>query len=129
MTDQKTTDQKYGGYVFRGKGYHHYRYPDPGSYDFNRLLRDFRDPALRARYLDDADAVEQEFGLSPEESKALRTLDIDTCVAAGAHPLLAWTGCRFVARDREAREGVPPGTYDRTRDYAERARKAGSDRR
>lgn len=118
----------YGGYVFQGNGYHYYRYPDPESYDFNRLLRDFRSPTVRAGYLDDPAEVEQQYRLSAAEADALRSLDIDSCVAAGAHPLVAWTGCRFVARDREQREGVPAGTYDRTRDYVERAGGAGSGR-
>ncbi|MGH8869959.1 MAG: hypothetical protein ACRDYU_18465 [Actinomycetes bacterium] len=89
-------------YEFKNKGYEHYRYPDPESYAFNKLLRDFRDPALRRRYLDDPDGLVAEYALTPAEIKALATLDVDTCVAAGAHPLLAWTGCRMTARDRDA---------------------------
>ncbi|OHV25674.1 hypothetical protein BBK14_21825 [Parafrankia soli] len=89
-------------FAFTQRGYHYYRYPEPESYAFNRLLRDFRDPQLRARYLVDPDGVVKEYGLRQSDIDAFRTLDIDTCVAAGAHPLLAWTGCRFVARDRDA---------------------------
>lgn len=89
-------------FEFKNQGYNFYRYPEPRHYPFNRLLRDFRDPALRRRYLDDPAGVVAEYGLSEDEAKALATLDVDTCVAAGAHPLLAWTGCRMTARDRDA---------------------------
>ncbi|WP_067134952.1 hypothetical protein [Microtetraspora malaysiensis] len=87
---------------FKNEGYNFYRYPDPASYAFNRLLRDFRDPALRRRYLDDPQGLVAEYELSDAEAAALATLDVDTCVEAGAHPLLAWTGCRMTARDRDA---------------------------
>ncbi|MDH6280780.1 hypothetical protein [Prescottella agglutinans] len=97
-------------FEFRGQGYRHYKYPEPDSYDFNRLLQDFRDPDLRARYLDDPESVAGEYNLGVDERDALATLDVDTCVAAGAHPLLAWTGCRMTARDRDARSSTLPGT-------------------
>ncbi|MGI5488275.1 hypothetical protein [Microtetraspora malaysiensis] len=89
-------------FEFKNEGYNFYRYPDPESYAFNRLLRDFRDPALRRRYLDDPQGLVAEYELSDAEAAALATLDVDTCVEAGAHPLLAWTGCRMTARDRDA---------------------------
>lgn len=89
-------------FEFKNEGYQYYRYPDARSYAFNTLLRDFRDPALRRRYLDEPADVVAEYGLTPAETEALATLDVDTCVAAGAHPLLAWTGCRMTARDRDA---------------------------
>jgi hypothetical protein len=94
-------------FAFSGAGYRYYTYPEPESYAFNQLLRAFRDPALRRRYLTDPDAVVRAYGLRESEIEALRTLDVDTCVAAGAHPLLAWTGCRMTARDRDA--GVAEG--------------------
>jgi hypothetical protein len=98
-------------FEFRGQGYHYYKYPEPDSYDFNRLLQDFRDPALRSRYLDDPESVVREYDLSTDETSALATLDVDTCVAAGAHPLLAWTGCRMTARDRDSRTSqIQPST-------------------
>jgi hypothetical protein len=90
-------------FTFAGQGYHYYTYPEPESYDFNRLLRAFRDPALRRRYLDDAEAVVAEYGLTPAQAAALRTLDVDTCVAAGAHPRRGGTGCGRPARDRDDR--------------------------
>jgi len=88
-------------FEFKNEGYNFYKYPSPEHYSFNKLLRDFRDPALRRRYLEDPDGLVAEYRLSEAEATALATLDVDTCVAAGAHPLLAWTGCRMTARDRD----------------------------
>ncbi|MEX2598422.1 MAG: hypothetical protein WD533_02080, partial [Dehalococcoidia bacterium] len=46
---------------------------------------------LRMRFVRDMDNVIKEFGMTPEQEKALRELKTDAVVEAGAHGILAIT--------------------------------------
>jgi 2,3-dihydroxyphenylpropionate 1,2-dioxygenase len=58
------------------------------------------DKAQRARYLADAAAYAEAFGLPPEQRVLLLSLDRKALVALGIHPLLAFLAEMQVARDR-----------------------------
>jgi 2,3-dihydroxyphenylpropionate 1,2-dioxygenase len=87
-------------YVFKNSGaYEFYKHPAPSSYKLNKLLYDLRHKQqLRSRFLANAQDVTDEYGLPPNEAKAmemikdenidvLRSLKDHPLVDVGAHPL------------------------------------------
>src|SRR5580693_3432321 len=90
-------------YKFKGsEGYEFYKHPSPSAYKLNKILYDLRfKPSLRVRLINDIPSVAAEYGLPPEESKVLETLQdediekfrngtVHPLVKAGAHPLGMW---------------------------------------
>lgn len=79
-------------FEFKNQGYEFYKHPTPSSYKLNKLLFDLRHkPRLRLDVLNNSDAVASEYGLSAEETKALRTLtdeNIDLLRSTEPHPLV-----------------------------------------
>jgi aromatic ring-opening dioxygenase catalytic subunit (LigB family) len=85
-------------------GYRYYKFPEPESYNLNRLLYDLRMSAdERRRFVGDMDAVLARYKLRPEEIAAVKTLEPLTVAKAGAHPILAWTAVHLIAADARAR--------------------------
>ena len=81
-------------------GYRYYKFPEPESYNLNRLLYNLRmSRDERQRFMDDMDGVVTEYQLRPEEVLALKTLEPLTVAKAGAHPILAWTAVHLVAAE------------------------------
>jgi len=88
-------------YAFKG-GYEFYKHPSPTAYKLNKVLYDSRfKHDLRLRLINDLPSVAKEYGMTPEESKVLETLQDDDIekfrdgqihplVEAGAHPLRMW---------------------------------------
>jgi 2,3-dihydroxyphenylpropionate 1,2-dioxygenase len=87
-------------YVFKNSGaYEFYKHPAPSSYKLNKLLYDLRHKQqLRSRFLANTQDVTDEYGLPPNEAKAmemikdenidvLRSLKDHPLVDVGAHPL------------------------------------------
>jgi aromatic ring-opening dioxygenase catalytic subunit (LigB family) len=85
--------------------YRYYKFPEPESYNLNRLLYDLRMNAdERRRFVRDMDDMLAHYDLRPEEIAALKTLEPLTVAKAGAHPILAWTAVHLVAADIRAQE-------------------------
>jgi len=85
-------------------GYRYYKFPEPESYNLNRLLYQVRMRAdERQRFVQDMDAMLAEYKLRPSEIAALKTLEPLTVAKAGAHPILAWTAVHLVAADMRAK--------------------------
>jgi len=81
-------------------GYRYYKFPEPESYNLNRLLYNLRmSRDERRRFMQDMDGVVTEYQLHPEEILALKTLEPLTVAKAGAHPILAWTAVHLLAAD------------------------------
>lgn len=81
-------------------GYRYYKFPEPESYNLNRLLYDLRmNQDERRRFVRDMDAMLAEYQLRADEIAALKTLDPLKVAKAGAHPILAWTAVHLVAAD------------------------------
>jgi AmmeMemoRadiSam system protein B len=88
-------------YRFAGHPYHFYNHPSVSAYRLNKLLYDSRSkPAMRARMLVDLDPIVAEYGLTAEQTAALReslefkwldtdkpAKDSEALVNAGAHPV------------------------------------------
>ncbi|HXH83426.1 MAG TPA: hypothetical protein VNN07_10910 [Candidatus Tectomicrobia bacterium] len=69
----------------------HYRFPPARAYALNRCLYAIKsDPAFRARYLADPEAVARGAGLDDEDRAALLANDRDRLVARGAHAYLVF---------------------------------------
>jgi 2,3-dihydroxyphenylpropionate 1,2-dioxygenase len=86
-------------------GYRYYKFPEPESYNLNRLLYAMRMKAgERQRFVQNMDEMLTEYQLRPQEMVAVRTLDPLKVAQAGAHPILAWTAVHLVAADIRARE-------------------------
>src|SRR5262245_38893896 len=86
-------------------GYCYYKFPEPESYNLNRLLYALRMKAdERQRFVRDMDAMLTEYQLRPEEIAAMKTLEPLKVAQAGAHPILAWTAVHLVAADLRAQE-------------------------
>ena len=86
-------------------GYRYYKFPEPESYNLNRLLYDLRMSAdERRRFAVDMDAMLAHYELRPEEIAAVKTLEPLTVAKAGAHPILAWTAVHLIAADMRAEE-------------------------
>ncbi|HEY7554695.1 MAG TPA: hypothetical protein VIH18_07785 [Candidatus Binatia bacterium] len=89
--------------------YRYYKFPEPESYNLNRLLYALRMSAdERQRFMRGMDAMIAEYQLRPDEIAALKTLEPLTVAKAGAHPILAWTAMHLVAADIRARSGESP---------------------
>lgn len=59
-------------YTFHNHPFHFYNHPPLAAYKLNKLLCDSRfKPNMRTRLLQDASAVAEEYGLSPELKRAL----------------------------------------------------------
>ena len=86
-------------------GYRYYRFPEPESYNLNRLLYTLRMKAdERQRFVQNMDGMFTEYQLRTEERTAVKTLDPLKVAKAGAHPILAWTAVHLVAADMRAQE-------------------------
>jgi len=86
-------------------GYRYYKFPEPESYNLNRLLYALRMKAgERQRFVQNMDGMLTEYQLRPQEMVAVRTLDPLKVAQAGAHPILAWTAVHLVAADMRAQE-------------------------
>jgi 2,3-dihydroxyphenylpropionate 1,2-dioxygenase len=86
-------------------GYRYYKFPEPESYNLNRLLYDLRMSAdERRRFAGDMDAMLARYKLRPDEIAAVKTLEPLTVAKAGAHPILAWTAVHLIAADMRAQE-------------------------
>lgn len=84
-------------------GYRYYKFPEPESYNLNRLLYNLRmSPDERRRFVHDMEGVIGEYQLRPNEVAALKTLEPLTVAKAGAHPILAWTAVHLVAADKRS---------------------------
>jgi 2,3-dihydroxyphenylpropionate 1,2-dioxygenase len=91
-------------------GYRYYRFPEPESYNLNRLLYALRMKADdRQRFVEDMDAMLVEYHLRSEEIAAVKSLDPLKVAQAGAHPILAWTAVHLLAADMR-RQGVKSGS-------------------
>lgn len=87
-------------------GYRYYKFPEPESYNLNRLLYTLRMRSdERRRFVRDMDGMLAEYQLRPEEKAAMKTLEPLKVAEAGAHPILAWTAIHLVAADMRA-QGV-----------------------
>jgi 2,3-dihydroxyphenylpropionate 1,2-dioxygenase len=87
-------------------GYRYYKFPEPESYNLNRLLYALRMSANeRQRFMRDMEVMFAEYQLRPEEIAALKTLEPLAVAKAGAHPILAWTAVHLLAADMRARSG------------------------
>jgi aromatic ring-opening dioxygenase catalytic subunit (LigB family) len=85
--------------------YSYYRFPEPESYNLNRLLYDLRMSAgERRRFVQDMDGILAHYQLRPEEIAAVKTLEPLTVAKAGAHPILAWTAVHLIAADVRAQK-------------------------
>ncbi|HEU4391644.1 MAG TPA: hypothetical protein VFV34_27905 [Blastocatellia bacterium] len=94
-------EQRYGGFVFKGKGFEFYKHPPAAAYKLNKLLFEVRtDSHLRERLLKDLDGVAAEWDLNAEEKQATAAIasvgstrkvsdNAAILVNAGAHPLQA----------------------------------------
>lgn len=90
-------------------GYRYYKFPEPESYNLNRLLYNLRmNKDERERFLQDMDGMFAQYKLRPEEITALKTLEPLTVAKVGAHPILAWTAVHLVAADMRA-QGLKTG--------------------
>ncbi len=59
------------------------------TYALNKLLRDVnRDPAIRARFFEDAAAVAASYDLTAEERRAVLARDIGALYRLGVHGLI-----------------------------------------
>jgi 2,3-dihydroxyphenylpropionate 1,2-dioxygenase len=86
-------------------GYQYYKFPEPESYNLNRMLYDLRMSAdERRRFVRDMDAMLNHYKLRPEEIAAVKTLEPLTVAKAGAHPILAWTAVHLIAADMRAQK-------------------------
>jgi Aromatic-ring-opening dioxygenase LigAB, LigA subunit len=56
----------------------------------------------RQRFVQDMDAMLNEYQLRPQEMVAVKTLDPLKVAGAGAHPILAWTAVHLIAADMRA---------------------------
>lgn len=86
-------------YKFTQGGFEFYKAPSSSSYSLNKVLYDLRHKQdLRLAFLNDPGAIAAQYGLNPQESKALammtdenidvlRSLKPHPLVDAGAHPL------------------------------------------
>jgi aromatic ring-opening dioxygenase catalytic subunit (LigB family) len=91
-------------------GYRYYRFPEPESYNLNRLLYALRMKADdRQRFVENMDAMLAEYQLRSEEIAAVKSLDPLKVAQAGAHPILAWTAVHLLAADMR-RQGVKSGS-------------------
>jgi 2,3-dihydroxyphenylpropionate 1,2-dioxygenase len=91
-------------------GYRYYRFPEPESYNLNRLLYALRMKADdRQRFVQDMDAMFVEYQLRSEEIAAVKSLDPLKVAQAGAHPILAWTAVHLLAADMR-RQGLKSGS-------------------
>ena len=101
-------------YAFQNHPYHFYNHPPVSAYKLNKLLYDSRfKPHMRARLLEDAEAVAMEYGLNAIHTRALvRSLefrhidtdkpgqDADPLVEAGAHPIGALMAIHGLQQDK-----------------------------
>jgi hypothetical protein len=115
-------------YKFKGsEGYEFYKHPAPSAYKLNKILYDLRfKPSLRVRLINDIPSVAAEYGLPPEESKVLETLQdediekfrngtVHPLVKAGAHPLGMWMSIIvFHAELRRLRAAAAKGESEKT---------------
>src|SRR5262249_60285393 len=86
-------------------GYRYYKFPEPESYNLNRLLYALRMKAgERQRFVQNMDGMLTEYQLRPQEMVAVMTLDTLKVAQAGAHLLLSWTAVHLVAADMRAQE-------------------------
>ena len=91
-------------------GYRYYKFPEPESYNLNRMLYALRMRSEdRQRFVQDMDGMLAEYRLRPEEVAAVKTLEPLKVAAAGAHPILAWTAVHLVAADMRA-QGLGSGS-------------------
>jgi 2,3-dihydroxyphenylpropionate 1,2-dioxygenase len=86
-------------------GYRYYKFPEPESYNLNRLLYALRMKAdERERFVQNMDIMLAEYQLRPQEIDALKTLEPLKVAKAGAHPILAWTAVHLLAADLRGRQ-------------------------
>src|SRR5262245_47550756 len=96
-----TAGKEYGGFHFQNQGFQFYKHPPAEAYGLNRLLFEVRHSAdLRARILDNLDAVARDYDLNAQQREAAEELinvgrgglvseHVGPLVNAGAHPLQA----------------------------------------
>src|SRR5580698_8595743 len=115
-------------YKFKGsEGYEFYKHPATSAYKLNKVLYDLRfKTSLRVRLINDIPSVAAEYGLPPEESKVLETLQdeviekfrngtVHPLVKAGAHPLGMWMSVIvFHAELRRLRTAAAKGETEKT---------------
>lgn len=83
--------------------YRYYKAPTSATTNLNRLLYDLRmHPPKRQELVRDMDGVMSAYGLSPEQTEALKSLEPLTVAQIGAHPILAWTAVQMVQADIRA---------------------------
>jgi aromatic ring-opening dioxygenase catalytic subunit (LigB family) len=86
-------------------GYRYYKFPEPESYNLNRLLYTLRMKAAeRQRFAENMDVMLTEYQLRPEEIAAVKTLEPLKVAKAGAHPILAWTAVHLLAAEMRGRQ-------------------------
>lgn len=92
-------------YPFKGTKHWFYRRIEPQYFHFNEVLYELKANAdVRQELLLDPDAFCNKHGLSPQEAKALKENDIAQYVAAGGHPILAWTVVLLLRYDKGDRQ-------------------------
>lgn len=97
---------KYGGFKFKGEGFEFYKFPEPGSFNFNNMLiRMRKDKALRERFLADPAAVGKECAIAPEQAEALASLKIERVTATGGHAIIGWTVILLLQMDKRIAAG------------------------
>lgn len=92
-------------YPFKGNQFWFYRRIEPEHFYFNEVLYELKaDAALRRALLDDPDAFFRRYDLGENQATALRENDIVKHVAAGGHPILAWTVVLLLRYDKGDRQ-------------------------
>jgi hypothetical protein len=101
-----TKRPKYGGFQFKGEGFEFYKFPEPGSFNFNNMLIRMRaDKGLRARFMSDPAAVGAECSIRPEQADALASLKIERVSGTGGHPIIGWTVILLLQMDKRIAAG------------------------
>ena len=92
-------------YPFKGNQFWFYRRIEPQAFHFNEVLFELKaDAGLRRAMLDDPDGFFRQHELGEREAEALRENDIVKYVAAGGHPILAWTVVLLLRYDKGDRQ-------------------------
>jgi hypothetical protein len=92
-------------YPFKGNQFWFYRRIEPEYFHFNEVLYELKaDAAARRSLLDDPEAFFRHYELGEQEAEALRENKITKYVAAGGHPILAWTVVLLLRYDKGDRQ-------------------------
>jgi|GEM_PF-2777873 hypothetical protein len=92
-------------YPFKGTKHWFYRRIEPEHFHFNEVLYELKVEAqARRAFLADPDGFCAAHELKPQEAEALKENDIARYVAAGGHPILAWTVVLLLRYDKGERQ-------------------------